>query len=258
MNFSLDGAPQGRATVTRIRDLLAALEPERSVVVTVQGSRGSHWTATGSTAAGFHLIHLDGPSGVTSGSIDRALPAAKVSSVLGAFARGDTRWRTATEYEVLHRGKRARVFLGNVPVGVWAGLIFGVPTIAAGGYAVEQGGPGAPTWGDILFRALPTVLVMAGLLQYFHFFFTSGRGAIRDWVGRRLGVRLRTELNYSATAAVFSDSSGFSEDWVAAPGTSLPKQALVQALDIVVMLLGTVGVVAALTIPAFLIAERFS
>ncbi|MFN0145458.1 MAG: hypothetical protein ACKVT1_03025 [Dehalococcoidia bacterium] len=257
MNFSVDGAPQGRATVAKIRELLLALDSERTVVVVLDGSRGSRWTAEGSGRAGFRLTHLDGPSGDLSASIDHSLPVPVVASILGAYARGDPRWRRATAYELLHRGKPVRAFLGRVPVGVWAALIFGIPTVVAGSYSVVQGGPGAPSWSDIFVRALPTVLVMAALLQYFHYFFTSGRNGIRDWLGRRLGISIRTEVGYSATAAIFSESSGVTEDWVSAPGTSLAKRAIVQVLDLAVLLVGTVGVVAAITIPAFLIADRF-
>lgn len=220
---------QALARMTRGDDVLTLFRPPADFL-----------QAGGSHARGFMLNAYEDAQG-TSLSSTRPINTAGVTIVLTRYLGGTQDWRAGVSWRSgAERQSRARPRIG---AGLIAFAIFATAFVAALLIAQFSNAPGRPTGGDWL-RGFAGIVVISCYIGWIDFFFRVLRPRLARRLGARLGLRVveSTRLYDAGT-------------WNALGG-SIDKRLLVYALDIVVLIAGTLLPLAVPAVIIFLLAGR--
>lgn len=239
------------ATPENIAALLRALPAEDEAIITLWKNESELLQAGGVTSDGFILNYQNTRTGADWSSANRALKLPTIIRVLTSFAREENDWRRVIQWEGARTTPRwAKWF--DIPPGLAALVIFsclGLPVIA---YAMMQGEPGAPQWLDLL-KAFGAIAAIAGYIQYIDLFFRVIRPRIAIMLATMLGVEI-AEAGMPKFSVLFGKTAD-AEDWTVKQTAGLGVRVLVFVLDAAITIIGVIGPVAIICIPAFLILD---
>lgn len=237
------------ATPEKIADALRALPADDEAIIVLSKSAEEFLQAGGVPSDGLVLNYQNARTREDWHSANRAIKMPTVIRVLTSFARNEKSWRSAIKWEGARTVPRwAKWF--DVPPGLAALVIFsclGLPVIA---YGVVQGGPGAPQWSDLP-KAFMAIAAIAGFIQYVDLFFRVIRPRLKMMLSSMLSVRIEEE-GMPKFSVLFGKTAD-AEDWTVNQTASWGVRILVYGLDAVITMVGIIGPVALVCIPAFLI-----
>ncbi|MBK7896658.1 MAG: hypothetical protein WAS33_15435 [Candidatus Promineifilaceae bacterium] len=229
-------------TEQTIAQALQARGPQQRLRVVCQGD-GQMVMAQGRRDKGFRLVWQDEQADFHF-AIPKRLDEETVLTVMALFALGEVGWETAVTWQ----SAEDRYRLWNLPVGLLAFVIFAVPYAVIMAWNLRQNAPGTPTITEALLGFV-AIGVIAGYIQYVDLFFRLVRPWLAVWLGAQLGVTVREDIR----------------DWRwiggSGPGTwdvsggSFGHRAFLHFLDLFILLVGTVGPVAVVSIGLFLLFD---